>query len=273
MHALSDTELFLQDFHQRRPGTTSVAFAPLNIAGRGSTYAVLASTVKCTGLAQTVLDIACGDGYLLQLLAEQDPELALIGVDMSHSELAAARQRLGTRGQLLHERAQALSLPAASVDVALSHLALMLMDDLQQVLDETHRVLRPGGQFAAIVGRGFLLGQIGELYLQAFRSVAREHALPALPMGDPRTRSEAGWRELLGARFSGIEFDELDVEWAPNFDELWTALNDTYDLDRLSTAGQALLKQRLETSVTALQRADGTIATGWGLRLIRATAA
>lgn len=273
MHTLSATELFLQDFHQRRPGTTSVAFAPLNIAGRGSSYAVLASTVKCTGRPQTVLDIACGDGYLLHLLAEQDPDLALIGVDMSHNELAAARQRLGTRGQLLHQRAQALSLPAASVDVALSHLALMLMDDLQQVLDETRRVLRPGGQFAAIVGRGFLLGEIGELYLQAFRSVAREHALPALPMGDPRTRSEAGWRELLGARFSGIEFDELDVEWAPQFDELWTALNDTYDLDRLSAAGQALLKQRLETSVTALQRADGTIPTGWGLRLIRATAA
>lgn len=269
-HSLA--EQFLQDFHQRRPGTTHPAFAALSIAGRGSSYAVLASIVDPETPSQTVLDIGCGDGYLLHLLAEQQPSLGLIGVDMSHTELSAARQRLGARGQLLHERAQSLSLPSASVDVALSHLALMLMDDLEQVLGEIHRVLRPGGTLAAVVGRRFLLGELGELYTQAFRSVARDHARTRFPMGDPRTQSQAGWGELLASRFSAVQFDELDLEWNPNFDELWASLNDTYDLDQLTPKGQALLRQLLAVAVIPLQREDGSIPTGWGLRLIRATA-
>lgn len=273
MHSPSQAEQFLQDFHQRRPGTTPEAFAALSIPGVGSSYAALVATLPSSSSPLSVMDLACGDGYLLQLLAEQKPELQLIGVDMSKTELLAADARLDGRCRLLNERAQALSLATASVDVVLSHLALMLMDDIDAVLAQIHRVLRKGGHFACIVGRGFLLGDVGDAYLRAFRSVAREVDLAHLPMGDQRTASHNGWIALLEEHFSDIRCDDLDIEWTPDFAELWQALNGSYDLGRLTPSGISLLRQRLEIAATALQDADGRLATGWGLRLIRARAA
>ena len=43
-------------------------------------------------------------------------------------------------------------LATASVDVIVSHMALMLMAPLDEVIREMHRVLRPGGMLAAVVG-------------------------------------------------------------------------------------------------------------------------
>lgn len=265
-------ERFLQDFHQRRPGTTSATFAHLNTSGKVSSYTTLASLIPTSSATLTVLDLACGDGHLLALLANrQQPALQLIGVDMSQAELNVARSMLPDNVLLLKERAQALSMATGSVHFVLSHLALMLMDDLEQVLIEIRRVLRDDGKLAVIVGRGFLLGEVGALYLDAFRAIAQQDALAHLPMGDPRTQTQAGWLDLLSAGFSCVEFEDMDVEWHPQFDELWASLSDTYDVDRLTPAAQARLKERFRTSIDHLQREDGSIPTGWGLRLIRAS--
>lgn len=91
-------ELYLQDFHQRQVGVTPAAFAHLpamslaSSASYASSYAMLAGLVPDMDTPQTVLDLGCGDGHLLALLAaRQQPQLQLIGVDMSAAELAAAR--------------------------------------------------------------------------------------------------------------------------------------------------------------------------------------
>lgn len=273
MNVLSPAERFLQDFHQRRPGTTSAAFAHLSTSNQVSSYTILASVIPTSRPTLTVLDLACGDGHLLALLANrQQPALRLIGVDMSQAELDVARSMLPDHVLLLKERAQALSTATGSIDFVLSHLALMLMDDLEQVLIEIRRVLRDDGKLAVIVGRGFLLGEVGTLYLDAFRAIAQQDALAHLPMGDPRTRTREGWIELLSADFTCVEFEDMDVEWHPQFDELWASLNDTYDVDRLTSAAQARLKECFRTSIHHLQREDGSIPTGWGLRLIRGSA-
>lgn len=273
MNVLSPAERFLQDFHQRRPGTTSAAFAHLSTSSQVSSYAALVSLIPSSSTRLTVLDLACGDGYLLGLLARrQQPSLQLIGVDMSQAELDAARSTLAEEVVLLKERAQALSTATGSVNFVLSHLALMLMDDIEQVLAEVRRVLCDDGKLAAIVGRSFLLGEVGTLYLDIFRPVAQQDALPHLPMGDPRTRTQEGWIELLSAGFTGVVFEDMDVEWHPQFDELWASLSETYDVDRLTPAARAQLKERFRASITHLQQEDGSIPTGWGLRLIRANA-
>lgn len=274
MSALSPAELYLQDFHQRLPGTTSTAFSHLDALGHSSSYAALASTIPQSNTRLTVLDLACGDGYLLKILADrQQPSMQLIGVDMSQAELDAARSTLPEDVLLLKERAQTLSTATGSVNFVLSHLALMLMDDIEQVLAEIRRVLSDDGKLAAIVGRGFLLGEVGKLYLDVFRPVAQQDALPHLPMGDPRTRTQEGWLELLSAGFTSVAFEDMDVEWHPQFDELWASLSETYDVDRLTPAAKAQLNERFRASITHLQQEDGSFPTGWGLRLIRASAA
>lgn len=277
MPPLTAAETYLQDFHQRQVGVTSAAFAHLP-ARSGSTsyassYAALSDLVPVGDNRLSVLDLACGNGHLLGLLAaRRQPRLQLLGVDMSEAELAAARAALPASVWLQQGRGQALDLPSASVDYLVSHMALMLMDDIEQVVREMRRVLRPGGQFGAIVGRTFLLGEVNDVFMRVFKPIASD-ALPPLRFGDRRAGSEAGWRELLDAGFADVEFDDIDVPWTPTPGELWTALLNTYDIDRLDDDARRRLRSAFLDAVTPLQAGDGTIATGWGLRRVRAGAA
>ena len=277
MTLLTAAETYLQDFHQRQVGATSAAFAHLpanSPAGNWtSSYHVLTSLVPDVDTPLTVLDLACGDGHLLGLLAaRRQARLQLLGIDMSQAELAVARAALPPSVHLLPGRGQALDLPSASVDYLVSHMALMLMDDIEQVVREIRRVLRPAGQFAAIVGRTFLLGEVNDVFMRVFKPIASTE-LPPLRFGDRRTGSEAGWRELLDGSFADVEFDDIDVPWTPTPGELWAALLDTYDIDRLDDGGRQRLRGAFLDAVAYLQGSDGKIATGWGLRLVRARAA
>ncbi|MCA1860017.1 class I SAM-dependent methyltransferase [Janthinobacterium sp. HSC-3S05] len=277
MTLLTAAETYLQDFHQRQVGATSAAFAHLpanSPAGNWtSSYHVLTSLVPDVDTPLTVLDLACGDGHLLGLLAaRRQARLQLLGIDMSQAELAAARAALPPSVHLLPGRGQALDLPSASVDYLVSHMALMLMDDIEQVVREIRRVLRPAGQFAAIVGRTFLLGEVNDVFMRVFKPIASTE-LPPLRFGDRRTGSEAGWRELLDGSFADVEFDDIDVPWTPMPGELWAALLDTYDIDRLDDDARQRLRGAFMDAVTPLQAGDGLIATGWGLRAVRARAA
>ncbi|RKP46070.1 class I SAM-dependent methyltransferase [Trinickia fusca] len=273
MSTFSQTELYLQDFHERVAGATSAAFAgfPAKTTSREyrSSYDVLASLALETPLAKTVLDVACGDGHLLRLLADSSRPLQLIGVDMSQGELDIAKATLPDHVLLLKERAQEMSIATGSVDVVLSHMALMLMDEIEQVLREIHRVLAPGGTLATIVGRTFLLGEANEVLLEIFRPIAKE-SLPPLAFGDHRTGTIEGWTELLQVDFDDLHFEDVDVPWNPTPQELWNSLVETYDVDRLPDDARHRLKDQLIPALSRLQDTDGTIRTGWGIRLVQA---
>lgn len=82
------TESYLIDFHGRRPGATSHCFGAARTEREGqefsSPYAYLADLVPTRGGPLTVLDLACGDGYLLaEFAARRQPGVSLLGVDMS----------------------------------------------------------------------------------------------------------------------------------------------------------------------------------------------
>jgi SAM-dependent methyltransferase len=165
-----------------------------------------------------------------------------------------------------------MSLDTGSVDYVLSHMALMLMDDIEQVIREIRRVLREGGSFSAVVGRAFLTREVGEVFLDVFRPIAKAN-LTHLPLGDARTRSEAGWNELLQHDFVDVVFEDIEIDWTPTPEQLWLDMLDTYDADRMSEAARAQFKSELLSAFAPMQREDGTLKTGWGLRLIQATAA
>ena len=275
MHTPSAAEIYLQDFHQRRAGATTTAFAhrpaQAGTVRFDSSYAMLADVVPVVEGPLTVLDLACGDGHLLGLLASRKQAgLRLIGIDMSQGELDAARASLPPEVDLRNENARALSLQSGSVDCVVSHMAMMLMDDIDSVINEIARVLQPGsGVFAAVVSRQFLVGAVSKIFYDVFAPIAKLDLSP-LPFGDPRTRSEAGWTGLLGKQFKGVHFSDIDIAWAPTPMALWQDLRDTYDVDRLSPAAQEQFKNELLDALEPLVRADGKIETGWGLRLVRA---
>ncbi|MFM0366992.1 class I SAM-dependent methyltransferase [Paraburkholderia sediminicola] len=273
----SQAEIYLKDFHLRRAGATRRAYdnhpARSTQAEYQSSYHALAERVPNDEMSRTVLDLACGDGLLLQILNDRGHAgTKLIGIDMSDGELSAARAVLPQDVRLINERAQEASLDTGSVDYVLSHMALMLMDDIEQVIREIRRVLRKGGTFSAVVGRAFLTGEVGEVFLDIFRPIAKAN-LTHLPLGDARTRSEAGWSELLQHGFVNIVFEDIEIDWRPTPEQLWLDMLDTYDADRMSETARAQFKSELLAAFAPVQREDGTLNTGWGLRLIQASAA
>lgn len=143
----------LRAVHQEYAGfTENCATNCRDDEGRTS-YEWLAEAVDCDRHG-VLLDIACGSGPLLQLCHETMPsDLRLIGIDMSPDELRLARERLPeSRATLVEGEAQRLDcLPDNSVDIALCHWALTLMDPVTEVITELERVIAPGGRFAALV--------------------------------------------------------------------------------------------------------------------------
>ena len=257
------------------PGVTRAAFAGLPAyigeCRYNSSYDVLVSIAKQISRSLGLLDLACGDGHLLRLLAKGGHAGSMTGVDISGGDLEIARSVLPSEVLLLQERAQALSLKSGSVDVVLSHMALMLFDDIETVLSEIRRVLIPGGTLAALVGRSFLTGAPNIVFQEIFRPFAKTH-LSTLRIGDRRTRSVEGWRELLQKGFGDCQFEDVDVPWCPTPVELWEALTQTYDIDRLSPQACQQLRAQLMPAWEPLQDAQGRLSTGWGLRLVCARA-
>jgi SAM-dependent methyltransferase len=99
---------------------------------------------------RTVVDLACGTGFVTQILAEAlRPRDRLIAVDISTAALATtARKCASSRLELTVADGAALPLPGESVDLFAINAALHHMPDPPAVLGEVHRVLKPGGWFA-----------------------------------------------------------------------------------------------------------------------------
>lgn len=114
----------------------------------GETFAELEHLLPPARRFPVVIDVGCGQGQALALLAERlRPEL-LIGVDAEPRLLARARRELdacGCRVQLLDCDARRLPLGDGVVDLAFCHQTLHHVRDQRGLLAELHRVLRPGG--------------------------------------------------------------------------------------------------------------------------------
>jgi SAM-dependent methyltransferase len=204
----TERERWLSAFHAANPGVTRRAWA------RGGSYArVAARVVEAVGAAARVLDLACGDGALLELLGPR-----AVGLDLSAAELALAR------GAVAQGRAQALPFADRAFDAAACHLAFMLFDDIEVVVGELARVLQPGAPFVALVGGGPTAD--GD---DAFHAFARAMPSPSLRFGDRRASSEAGWRELF-AGWGEVSFERWPIDLGGTFDEVWSFLATSYQL-------------------------------------------
>lgn len=103
-----------------------------------------------------VLDLACGVGDpALAAAARVGPTGTVIASDIAPDMVAFAAQRAaaaGLRNVQAHEMdAEAIDLPDASVDAVICRLGLMFLPELDRALAGVHRVLVPGGRFAAAV--------------------------------------------------------------------------------------------------------------------------
>jgi SAM-dependent methyltransferase len=271
----SKREAYLQDYHRRKTGVTFRRFGQFAVELGGiefpSSYHCLAAQIPPGSGTTEILDLGCGDGHLLEILAAvASRSRRLVGVDMSEAELQGARARVGDLAELIAARAQSLPLPDQSMDWVLSHLALMLMDEIDAVICEIARVLRPGGRLAAVVpgGRTVIQGQISPL---VFAALERAMVQDLVPWGDPRMHAPEGLAAVLANKFEDLVIEDLNVECRMGPAAYWEYLSDLYSVDCLPPESQAELRLAVLAAIDSMRHSDGLIPAVTSLRLVSAT--
>lgn len=145
-HWLSDRQFkrdVARSFSRAAQSYDSVAELQRRVADR-----LLTSLPECGG--KRVLDLGCGTGYSLPVLADRARGGELVAVDIAEGMLNYARQRCGQSSatevdQWICGDAEDLPLADASVDVIFSSLSLQWCHKPRALYTELERVLRPGG--------------------------------------------------------------------------------------------------------------------------------
>lgn len=130
----------IADWYAAWVNEAALAFDPVFIATR---------TLMGTVDGQRICDLACGQGRITRMLAVEGA--TVIGIDQSANLIAHARRltipdlsrityRVASTGDLA-------TIPDASFDGVLCHMALMDIADLDATLRTAARILVPGGWF------------------------------------------------------------------------------------------------------------------------------
>lgn len=100
-----------------------------------------------------LLEVGCGNGYLLHTLRDRFPALRLVGTDYSPDMVRLARNREMELCDIQLGDVRSLSFGPAAFDLAVSERCVInVLDEGEQdqALRELYRVLRPGGHLVLI---------------------------------------------------------------------------------------------------------------------------
>ena len=99
---------------------------------------------------ETLLDVGCGNGTEACRFAQEYPAVQVLGLDRAAMLTEAARrsEQLGVTAKWIPGEAEAIPLPARSVDACMTERVLKYVPDPARAVAEMVRVLRPGGRIA-----------------------------------------------------------------------------------------------------------------------------
>lgn len=242
-------ESFLTHFHDTCPGGTSKSLADMPVMCDGkefnSSYDFLVSEVPNELVCGQFLDIACGDGFLLERLKQaRGCEHDFYGADISAGELQLAAARQTGVSRLTVARAQALPFAANRFDYVVCHMALMLMSNVEGVIEEISRVLRPNGTFAAVLGAPAATSGAQQLFLQALSEVPRIEKFRTVSFSANSLRTEAGIKQVLSNSFDLKTLRRLEITLSEPPAAMWDWFAPMYDLALVSEEGRALVRTK-----------------------------
>lgn len=186
----------------------------LTALGSGAWYR--RDVLRRNGLAagMTLVDVAAGTGLVTAAGVELvGPSGRVIAVDPSPGMLAELRKKVSV--EVIEAFAESIPLPDALADFVSMGYALRHVDDLDRVLSEYRRVLKPGGKVCIM--------EISRPRGRLLRGLLRFHISVLVP---------------LMARLSGRQADVQKL-WAYYGDTIEAALDPETILDALRRAGFA----------------------------------
>jgi len=143
-----------------------------------------------------VLDLGCGDGQLTRRIAESGAHV--LGVDASAEMVSAARER-GIEAE--HANAEELPFRDATFDAVFSNAVLHWVRNQDRMMQQVHRVLKPGGRFVAEMGGH---SNVAAIHV-AFTAVLERHGFGDCEKGINYYPSTAAYKERLTARGFCVE--------------------------------------------------------------------
>lgn len=198
VHRYTDKPPMTEPRHDRAPAQARGAGASPVDAARAE---LLERLGYFTLAPRVVLDLGTGSGVAATALRQRYPRALLVALDRSAARLREARlrQRFWRRHPLLCAEPCALPLASGSVDVVFSHLLADAGDELPALLDEIHRVLRPGGLLlASCLGAGSGAGEPARPDITTLAAALAAAGL-AEPVVDRDTHAGAAPVEILYA--------------------------------------------------------------------------
>ncbi|HNS53095.1 MAG TPA: class I SAM-dependent methyltransferase [Anaerolineae bacterium] len=139
-------------------------------------------------LAEPALDVGCGDGHFAAVALDGRNHPLAVGIDPDATSLREARGRHAYR-ELLQTQGSALPFPDGAFATVVSNSVLEHIPEVEPVLSEVSRVLRPGGRFVFCVPshhftrllfftqlfRQLRLEALARAYERFFNRISRHH--------------------------------------------------------------------------------------------------
>jgi SAM-dependent methyltransferase len=192
------------------------------------------------------IELGCGTGYVSSWLARRGARP--VGIDNSQAQLDTARafqREFGIEFPLLHGNAEAVPLPDASFDLAISEYGASIWCDPYRWIPEAGRLLRPGGELIFLINGVLAMltlpdepnGAAGEQLLRPYFGMHRfewsdddsvEFHLPHGELIALLRRCGFEVEALLEIRppeGSATRFPFIPLDWARNWpcEEVWKA--------------------------------------------------
>jgi SAM-dependent methyltransferase len=167
------------------------------------------------------LDLGCGSGAFVPVLANQD--WTVVGVDLSADQLEVARSSVGELAEaLIQADARELPFEAESFDAVVAVLVHTDIDGYHLGVREVARVLRPGGRFVHVGTHPCFVSPVarssGDGTLQLFSGYHESRLVfdsPAFARGAEGIRARAGtWQVPLAALLNAVAEAGLRLERA-----------------------------------------------------------
>ena len=202
------------------------------------------------------IDVGCGTGALAQTVLERASPAHVLGIDPSDGFLANARRYItDPRARFEIAGAEALPVPDAAFDAAISGLVINFVPDQPKAARELHRALKPGGTVGAYVwdyaGEMQMMRRFWDAAIALDPAVRNREEGLRFPLCKPAPLAAL----FEGAGFRRVEVRSIDVPTVfRDFDDYWTpfltaqAPAPTYCMS-LSEEKRAALRERLRASL------------------------